>query len=264
MVKRRLIFTLLLNNGVYMLSRNFRLQHVGDLKWLKEYYDFNAISLSIDELAVLNVARGTKDNASFTSALSELVKNCFMPIAAGGGINSLETVYQFFEAGADKIIINTALVKNSDLVTSLVKIFGGQSIVASIDYKSHDGNCSVFIENGSVNTGWSVEKAVLNAINLGVGEICLTSIERDGTGQGYDIATLQKAVSLSPIPIIASGGVGRYDQLVEGIKECDVQAVSTANLFAFMADGLTEARECIINNGIELASWDINFFHSLQ
>jgi cyclase len=246
-----------------MLSRNFRLQHVGDLNWLKKYYNFKAISSSIDELVVLNVARGNKDSYSFANSFSKLTEKCFMPIAVGGGIDSLETAYQMFNAGADKLILNSALVRQPDLIVSLVKIFGGQSIVASIDYKYSVGNTSVFIENGSVNTGWCAEKAVLNAIRLGVGEIYLTSIDRDGTGQGYDISMLRNIVSVSAVPIIASGGVGRYDHLVDGLTKAGAQAVSTANLFAFIDDGLTEARMYMKNNGIELASWDINIFSSL-
>jgi cyclase len=256
MVKNRLIFALLLNNGTYMLSRNFKLQHVGDLKWLKEHYDFNALALSIDELVVLNVARSDKTSITFTNALSELVEGCFMPIAAGGGINSIEKAYEMFDAGADKIVLNTTLVSDPDLIAALVRIFGGQSIVASIDYKLYNGRHSVFIENGSVDTGWSIEQSLQNAVDLGVGEVYLTSIDRDGTGRGYDIETLRRVVSTCPVPIIASGGVGRYDHLVEGINQAGVQAVSTANLFAFMADGLTEARDCIRSNGIDLASWD--------
>jgi cyclase len=256
MVKKRLIFSLLLNNGAYMLSRNFRLQHVGDLTWLKEYYDFRAIALSIDELVVLNVSRSDNASAVFTKALSELVKECFIPVAVGGGINTVDKAYEMFDAGADKIVLNTSLVKNPALIKELVKNFGGQSIVASIDYKSHNGCNLVLIENGSVETGWSIEQAIRNAIELGVGEVYLTSIDRDGTGRGYDIELLQRAVSICPMPIIASGGVGRYDHLVEGINQAGVNAVSTANLFAFMADGLTEARDCMRISGIDLASWN--------
>ncbi|MDF1534404.1 MAG: HisA/HisF-related TIM barrel protein, partial [Methanosarcinaceae archaeon] len=238
---------------------DFRLQHVGDLRWLKEHYDFRAIARSIDELVVLDVARNDKSNPAFTDALSELIKECFMPVAAGGGINTMDKAYEMFDAGADKIVLNTALVKNPDLIKALNKTFGEQSIVASIDYKSHNGSHSVFIENGSVETGWSINQAIRNAIDLGVGEVYLTSIERDGTGRGYDVETLQRAVSICPVPIIASGGVGRYGHLVEGINQAGVEAVSTANLFAFMADGLTEARDCMKNSGIDLASWDLDF-----
>lgn len=238
-----------------MLSRNFRLQSVGDLKWLKDYYDFNAIAFSIDELVVLNVERGDKNVALFCQNLLELTRNCFIPIAAGGGIDSLDVAYNLFNSGADKLVINNILFKKPALVETLVKTFGGQSIIASLDYRAADTVNLVHIENGQVNTGVPLEDAVKQVIDLGVGEIYVTSMDRDGTGQGYDIKTLKQVTDLSSIPIIASGGVGRFDQLVAGIVEAKVQAVSTANLFNFMADGLTEARLSMKNAGVNLAEW---------
>ena len=238
-----------------MLSRNFRLQKVGDLNWIKTHYDFNAIAFSIDELVMLNVERGDKDIELFAKNMSELTKNCFMPIAAGGGIDSVDKAFRLFEAGADKIVLNSAILKDPKLIKALVKIFGGQSIIASIDFKMVGNRQHAFIDNGSVDTGITVEAAVNNAIDLGCGEIYLTSINKDGTGQGYDLETLKKVSEMSPIPIIASGGVGRFNHLVEGITEGRVQAVSTANLFNFMVDGLTEARSVIKENGIALAEW---------
>lgn len=239
-----------------MLSRNFRLQSVGDLKWLKDHYDFNAIAFSIDEMIVLNVERGEKDIASFSRNLLELTRNCFIPIAAGGGIDSLNVAYELFKSGADKLVVNSILFKKPELVEELVKTFGGQSIVASLDYKAVGNGNQVYIENGQVNTGVGLDEAVKRVIDFGVGEIYVTSMERDGTGQGYDLKTLKKISEQSPISIIASGGVGRFDQLVAGIEEAQVQAVSTANLFNFMADGLAEARLFMKEKGVVLAEWD--------
>lgn len=256
MLKQRLIFSLLSNKGVFMLSRNFRLQRVGDLKWLKDHYDFNAIAFSIDELVVLNVERGEKNTDLFCQNVLELTRNCFVPLAAGGGIDSLDVAYRLFSSGADKLVINSILFKNPGLVEELVNIFGGQSIVASLDYKVSTNETQVFIENGQVGTGVGLEEAVKRVIDLGVGELYVTSIDRDGTGQGLDIKTLKTIAELSPIPIIASGGVGRFDHLVAGIEEAKVQAVSTANLFNFMADGLIEARLFMREKGIALAEWE--------
>ena len=255
MVKPRLIFTLLHNKGAFMLSRNFRLQHVGDLDWIKKCYNFNSIAFSIDELVVLNVERGDKDMRLFSKNISELIKNCFMPIAAGGGIKSVEAAFMLFDAGADKLVVNTAIVKDPKLIKELVKIFGGQSIVASIDYKTVGDRQYVFIDNGVTDTGLSVEEVLKSAIDLGVGEIYLTSINKDGTGQGYDITTVRKISAISPMPVIASGGVGRFDHLVDGIIKGNAQAVSTANLFNFMVDGLTEARIVMKEHGIALSEW---------
>jgi cyclase len=259
MLKPRLLFTLLIQHGKYMLSRNFRLQNVGDLNWLKEYYDFDAIAFSIDELVVLNVDREEKDAKDFARHLSELVRNCFMPLAAGGGIRSLEDAFTIMNAGADKLVVNTALVRQPDLVSELVRTFGSQCVVASIDYKRSGDSTEVFIADGRESIGWTVEQAVANAESLGAGEIYLTCMDLDGTGQGYDLNTIRRASQMARVPLIASGGVGRFDQLADGIERGGVLAVSTAHLFNFMADGLIEARAHLKEKGIEMAEWDIGW-----
>jgi cyclase len=260
MAKNRLIFTLLLDHGNYMLSRNFRLQKVGDLSWIRENYDFDSIAYSIDELVVLNVQRGEKDVQGFASELTKLIHGCFMPVAAGGGIRTMDDAYAIIAAGADKLVVNSNLYNNKPLIREMVSVFGSQCVIASIDYKNVNGRNEVFIENGAVNSGLIVEEAVQNAIDLSAGEIYLTSMDKDGTGQGLDIDTLSKVVSISPVHVIGSGGVGREDQFVEGMQKAGLQATSTANLFNFIADGLTEAREYIHAQGIEMAQWDLGFF----
>ena len=150
MLKSRLIFALLMKNGSYQLSRNFNLQDVGDLNWIKKHYNFNAIAFSIDELVVLNVERGEKNVELFCEKLLMLNENCFMPIAAGGGIRKLDDAYKILGSGADKIIVNTPLFTQPDLVKDLVKTFGSQCVIGSIDFKKYDdGKIDVFIENGS-------------------------------------------------------------------------------------------------------------------
>ena len=237
MLKRRLIFTLLIQNGYYMLSRNFSLQKVGDLNWIKNFYNFNAISSSIDELIVLNVNRNEKNMLPFSKCIIELTENCFMPIATGGGIRSLEDAYLLLDSGADKLILNTPLIENEALVRVLVETFGSQCVVASFDYKKTDQGNEIFTQNGSKNTGISLIEGINRAQELGIGELYLTSISHDGTGQGYDISTLAQAVKHCAVPVIASGGVGKFEHFVQGITEAGVQAVSTANLFNFIANG---------------------------
>jgi cyclase len=262
MVKHRLIFALLLNKGQYMMSRNFRLQTVGDLNWIKKHYDFKSIAQSIDELVVLNVEKQPQDIPGFAQHLAELVKNCFMPVAAGGGIRSLEDAFAVLNAGADKLVLNAAIHNQPDLVRALVKKFGSQCIVASIDYRMVKGKRVVFTAGGTLSTDLEVPSVVSLAQSLGAGEIYLTSIDQDGTGQGYDFDILKDVSHASHVPIIASGGVGRIDQLAEGIERANVQAVSTANLFNFMADGLTEARLDMAARHIDLARWDFGIFSS--
>ena len=255
MVKKRLIFTLLIQNGTYMLSRNFSLQSVGNLNWIKENYNFNAIAFSIDELVVLNVDRTEKDVNAFSEHLKELNKNCFMPIASGGGIRKIEDAYTLLSAGADKIVINTPLVTQPELVASLVKIFGSQCVVASIDYKKIGDKTEVFISNGSRPAGLTLEKATRLAEGLGCGEIYLTSMDRDGTGEGLDLELVKRIATNSKVPLIASGGVGKYGHFAEGILQGRAEAVSTANLFNFIEDGLSDARLTVQDRGIRMATW---------
>lgn len=260
MLKSRLIFTLLMRNGSYQLSRNFNLQDVGDLSWIKKHYNFDAIAFSIDELIVLNVDRDNKNVNLFCENLLKLNENCFMPIAAGGGIRSIDDAYKIMNSGADKLIVNTPLVKQPDLIESLVETFGSQCVVGSIDFKKYDDNrIDVFIKNGSEKMKQSLDDAVKNAHILRCGEIYLTSMEQDGTGYGFDLDILKHVVDISKIPVIASGGAGKYEHFAEGIQKAGVSAVSTANLFNFIADGLIEVRNTMIDRKINMAKWDFGF-----
>jgi cyclase len=257
MSKKRLIFTLLYNNGHFMLSRNFRLQKVGSLHWLQTNYNFSKISFSIDELIVLDVTRGEKNTADFCSALKHLTEGCFVPIAAGGGVHTVENAWNLLRSGADKIVINSALYVNSGLISDLASEFGEQCVVASMDIKSSpDGTYQAWSENGSQcqpgpAANW-IEQVTQNAI----GELYLNSMDRDGTGQGYYLQLLD----LLPVdmlkPVILAGGVGNAKHLAAGLADPRVDAVSTANLFNFVGDGLKQARHALVSSGVVLPLWD--------
>ena len=274
MVKPRLIFTLLHSNGIYNLSRNFTLQKVGDLNWINKNYDFESIAKSIDELVILNVERGVKTLSKFCENIRILTKNYFMPIAAGGGINSLDDAYRIFDAGADKVVINTAIFKNPKLIENIAKTFGEQSIIASIDYIREDSstfyvddisskidnefdlsNISVMVCDGEVKIKEPVDKVIEYINNIGVGEVYLTSINCSGVARGYDIESLHFLSKKIKKPIITSGGAGNAKHFSDAINYCDVSAVSTSNLFNFMGDGLAGARKDLINDGITLTEW---------
>lgn len=259
MLKKRLIFTLLWQKGAYCLSRNFKLQTAGDLTWIKKHYNFQVIAFSIDELVVLNVARGDKGLESFAADVAELTRGCFVPLAAGGGIRSLGDARLLLNSGADKLVVNTPLYDQPDLVRELAQQFGRQCVVGSIDYKRTERGTEVFTQNGARPTGKSVEEAVAHAQGLGVGEIYLTSIERDGTGQGYDMGTLLRAIEASRVPLIASGGVGNFDHLADWLVQERASAAATANIFNFLGAGLIEARHHIAGRGIPLAQWEFGW-----
>jgi len=255
MVKKRLIFSLLFDRGIIQLSRNFSLQAVGSIDWLVNHFDFEALSHSVDELVILDVTRGEKAESEFAQCVLSLSARCFMPMTAGGGVKSVDDAYRLLNAGADKVAINTVMYTDPDIVVEMARTFGRQCLVASIDYRRTRPGGEVFISNGSVSTGKTVEEAIHHAEQLGAGEIYLTSMERDGTGQGYDIEMLESVVRYCQLPVIASGGVGDFEHFVDGMRIQNVTGASTANIFNFVGEGFREARTHIGDSGIRLAEW---------
>jgi imidazole glycerol-phosphate synthase subunit HisF len=227
MLRKRIIFTLIYSHGIYNQSRNFRLQKVGNLNWLEKNYQFKKIAFSIDELIVLNSSKDEK---------------------------------LLFKSGADKIVLNSAFKNNPNLIRDLVRKYGSQSLVACIDYKNNNEHIEVFINDGTLKLDEKIEEYILYLESLQIGEIYLNSIDRDGTGFGYDFETIQKVVKFITKPLIIAGGAGNERHLFEGLQMNGVSAVSTANLFNFIGNGLPNARKSIIEKGENLANWINNVF----
>jgi len=264
MPRQRLIFTLLYDSGYFMLSRNFRLQRVGDLQWLTKNYDFSKISHSIDELIVLDVSRTERDIDRFCDNLKRLVHHVFVPVASGGGIDSLEKGSKLLNSGADKLVVNTALHLGPEVIGMLAKTFGRQCIVVSLDYRREHGEITVYYDRGIKRSDSSLPHAVSRAVALGAGEIYLNSMDRDGTGNGYDLDAVDSVSGQLSIPLIVAGGAGNSRHLIEGIAHPGIDAVATANLFNFIGDGLPLARQDIIRQGGNLPSWNPGDFSGLQ
>jgi cyclase len=261
MLKKRLVFTLLYDRGSFMLSRNFRMQNVGNIEWLKKNYDFSQISYSIDELIVLDVTRGKKNLEEFCSTLKLLTDGCFVPISAGGGINQIESARLLLRSGADKVIINSELYSDNGFVGELASEFGQQCVVGSIDVKrSSTQRYQVWSENGMKCQLGSAQDWIEKILNNSVGEIYLNSMDRDGTGQGYDLDLLELLPNDVSKPVILAGGAGNANHLFEGLQDLRVDAVATANLLNFVGDGLKKARESLVTNGIVLPMWDVHLF----
>lgn len=257
MLKKRLIFTLLYDNGSFVLSRNFRLQRVGNLAWLQKNYKFSKIAFSIDELVVLDVSRGTRDVERFSNHLKEMTDGCFVPIAAGGGVRTLEQARTLLRSGADKVVVNSPLHDDPTLVEELASEFGQQCVVAAVDFKrSPEGEYQAWIENGCRPVQMGFSKWMEYVVNQPVGEVYLNSIDRDGTGQGYDLRVLEYLPVPLSKPLIMAGGVGHSDHLSAGLTDSRIDAVATAHLFNFVGDGLVKARMSLLNEGQTLAQWN--------
>jgi cyclase len=256
-LKKRIIFTLLYDNGSFMMSRNFRLQRVGDLNWLKKNYNFSLISFYIDELVVLDVSRGARNAELFCATLKELAEESFVPIAAGGGVNSVDYARKLLRFGADKVVINTIIFTQPVLVEDLAREFGRQCLVASVDLKlsAVSGNYEAWTKSGAERVLEGLPQ-ILNCLSqMQVGEIYLNSIEKDGTGQGFDFNLLDLIPYDFPLPIILAGGAGNARHLALGLEDARVDAVATANLFNFVGDGLEKARTLLLEQDIRLAKW---------
>jgi cyclase len=185
-----------------------------------------------------------------------LSKGCFAPIAAGGGIRAISEARTLLQSGADKVVVNSALFQCPNLVSDLVEVFGQQCVVGSVDLKrSATGHYALHVENGTQVVETSPINA-LEALSQGlVGEIYLNSMDRDGTGQGYDFDMLEVLPSQWSTPIILAGGVGNSQHLMAGLQDNRVDAVATAHLFNFVGDGLAKARSNIVSSGLPLADW---------
>lgn len=239
-----------------MLSRNFRLQKVGDLSWLRQNYNFSNIAFFIDELIVLDVSRGARDREAFLAALRQISAGCFAPIAAGGGIDSVGHARQLLRSGADKVVLNTALFEGAGLVAEIVSEFGQQCVVGSVDLKRDGaGGYNVFIGNGGRKLGVPAAEALACHGAGSVGELYLNSIDRDGTGQGFDFGALDVLPDDWSIPVIMAGGVGNARHFAEGLSNPRIDAVATAHLFNFVGNGLMKARHTLLDEGLQLADW---------
>lgn len=257
MLRKRIIFALIYSNGFFTQSRNFRLQKVGNLNWLERNYKFQKIAFSLDELIVLNASKERKSMDEFSAMISNLVNDVFIPIAAGGGIREMADAEQLFKSGADKIVLNTALFENPQLVKDIVQTYGAQSVVGAIDYKNNNGINEVYIHDGTQKIELSLNQYIKYLQELNIGEIYLNSIDRDGTGFGYDFNTIIKLQDEVDLPLIIAGGAGNEKHLVDGLSLTGVSAVATANLFNFIGDGLPLARQHIIESGHNIADWNV-------
>ena len=254
MLKKRLIFILLYQNNNFYLSRNFNIQKIGNFNWLNKNYNFSQITKTVDEIMILDISRKKQDLEHFLKILKKFTKNCFIPLAAGGKIDTLEKAKLYIDSGADKIVINSKLF-NQEFIKSLSQVFGEQCLVGSIDYKIINKKIYFFIKNGKKKINLSFKEVLIKIKSLPVGEIMFNSIDRDGTGFGYDFTILQNIPLNFPKQIIFSGGAGNYTHLVEALKKKQIDSVATSNLVNFVGDGLQEARNLISKTGIKVAEW---------
>lgn len=256
MLKKRLVLCLLLKGNFFANSRNFTLQSVVGLDAMLQYLNFDGV----DELVVLNATKNEKDIPYLGEVIEKMSRKCFIPITAGGGVFGVDDFNVLLRSGADKVAINTVAHENLSVITESAKVFGSQCVVVSIDTKKNkEGFYEVYSNDGQKNTGKDPIEWAVEVEKLGAGEIFLTSIDKDGTGTGYDLELVREVSEAVSIPVIASGGVGELDHLVDGIVEGKASAVSVANVFHFMGYSLFKAKAYIASKRSDFPHTQWNF-----
>jgi len=247
MLKNRIIPCLDVKNGRVVKGINFvDLKDAGDpVEQAKIYSDGGA-----DEICFLDITASNENRDTIYDVVKETSKKCFVPLTVGGGVRSVKDINKLLNCGADKVSINTAAVQNTEVVVESSKKFGSQCIVVAIDAKKNKGTWEVFTHGGRNNTGIDAVEFAKKMENSGAGELLVTSMDRDGTQIGYDINLMAKISSKVNIPVIASGGVGNLDHLVDGIKLGMASAVLAASIFHYGKYSVKEAKEYLDSKGI--------------
>jgi len=210
-----------------------------------------------DELCFLDITASHENRDTIYDVVAKTAEACFMPLTVGGGVRSIEDIRRLLTCGADKVSINTAAVARRDFVKLAAEKFGNQCIVVAIDAKkvSKPGETDrweIFTHGGRNPTGLDAVHCAREVVALGAGEILLTSMDRDGTRQGYDIALTRAVADAIPVPVIASGGVGTLEHMVEGIRDGHATAVLAASIFHFGEHSVRDAKAYMAKAGLPM------------
>ena len=250
MLKTRIIPCLDVKDGRVVKGVKFiNLVEAGDPVECAKAYD----AAGADELCFLDITASHEKRPILLDVVRSTAEKCFMPLTVGGGISNVNDIKALLSSGADKVSINTAAVTNPTIIGDARKIFGSQCIVVAIDAKkTSDNNWEIFTHGGRKPTGINAVQFAIKATKLGAGELLLTSMDRDGTKMGYDIGLLRAISTSVSIPIIASGGVGNVEHMIEGVLEGNANAVLAASIFHFGEISIEDAKIKMAKSGINV------------
>ena len=235
-LRTRIIPALLLRNESLVKTFQFgKFTYVGDP--CNTVRIFN--ELEVDELLFLDITATKEGRSPNLKILAEIANECFMPLSYGGGIRSLEQAKSVFELGFEKVAVNTSAVRDPVLITEIARQYGSQAVMVSIDVKSNYwGKQTVRTNSGSCNTGYDTVRWAQEVEDLGAGEILLTSIDREGTWEGFDLALIKSVSDSVSIPVVAHGGAGAVDDIVKAVKFGNASAVALGSMVVFQKKGM--------------------------
>lgn len=244
MLRKRLITLLTFNDGVLFRTKEFH----PDYRYTMNFVD----TWSVDEAVLLDVTRpGQGDRANFCAVVRRFAERAFVPLAVGGWVRTIEDVKQLLAAGADKIVVNTRAIEEPDFIGEVARYLGSQSLIISIDARrTPQGGYEVYTAQGTRPTGWAPEEWAREAQARGAGEILITSIERDGSLEGYDNILNRRVSSAVDIPVLVAGGAGQWEHFVEGFLDGGASGVCTACIYHFTETSIRSAKLHLASRGI--------------
>ncbi len=249
MVKIRIIPCLDVKDGRVVKGVNFiDLIDAGDPVQQAKYYSENGA----DEICFLDISASLENRETMVNVVRETANEVFIPLTVGGGISNIENISSLLKAGADKVSINSAAIKNPDIIKKSSEHFGNQCIVVAVDAKKNNNDWYVYSHGGTVNTGLLALKWIEKIQELGAGEILLTSMDRDGTKLGFDIELLETVSKIINIPIIASGGVGKLEHFYDGVVNGKADALLAASVFHFNEISIKDVKMYLKNKNIKI------------
>lgn len=245
MLKKRIIITLTFLNGVLFRTKKFK----PDYRYTKNFIDL----WSIDELILIDISE-KKFSKNFLDLIAFFSKSCFVPISVGGGITTIENADIFFKNGADKIVLGSNAINKKNLIGQISKKYGNQSIIQSVDCKKilKDNTYTVMGSSGTENLLQNPIEFSLKALERGAGEIMINSIDNDGSLMGYDLDLIKLVSNKINCPILALGGAGNWQHILDLLSETDISAACTQNIFHFTEESILSVKKFLKENKIKV------------